>query len=404
MTTTDQLPTLRPLHLCSVGRAAFGPGAVVLALTAAQRARGAVPEIWSNESEAEAVEIRSRLAFPAGSLRTFPAVGPARYGFSPAMERAAVADPAAEFSVFHQHGTWTARSRVTIAWRRRFGGPTVLTSHGELYPWARRQSRLKKWLAWQAYGRRNLTAISCLQALSPAEGNAYREFGLQNPIAVIPNGVDETWLTSSGCGGRFRDRFRLPRDRRLFLFLSRVTPIKGLPLLLDAMAARRTRLADWVLVIAGPDEFGHVAELQARIDTLGIRDLVRLVGPVYGDDRRDAFAAAEFFVLPTYSEGAPLAALEALGAGVPVLTTRGAPCDYLVDHDCGWWTDIRTEAIGEALQDAVARSPETLTHMGVRGRALVSQRFTWPIIAAQTLRLYAWLLGQAGQPDFVRLD
>ena len=126
-----------------------------------------------------------------------------------------------------------------MAWRRRFGGPTVLAAHGELYPWARRQSRIKKWLAWQAYARRNLAATSCLHALSAAEAEAYREFGLQNPIAIIPNGVEEAWLVSTGCGGRFRERFGLPRDRRMFLFLSRVTPIKGLPLLLDAMAAQR---------------------------------------------------------------------------------------------------------------------------------------------------------------------
>ena len=85
-------------------------------------------------------------------------------------------------------------------------------------------------------------------------------------------------------------------------------------------------------MIAGPDEFGHTAELQARIERVGLGDLVRFVGPVYGEDRRDAFAAAEFFVLPSHSEGAPMAALEALGAGVPVLTTRGAPCEYLTDH------------------------------------------------------------------------
>jgi glycosyltransferase involved in cell wall biosynthesis len=99
-----------------------------------------------------------------------------------------------------------------------------------------------------------------------------------------------------------------------------------------------------------------------------------------------------------------MAALEALGAGVPVLTTRGAPCDYLLDHDCGWWTDIRTEAIGDALEDAIGRTPGDLAQRGARGRVLVGERFTWPILAAQTLQLYAWLLGQGSQPDFVRLD
>jgi glycosyltransferase involved in cell wall biosynthesis len=396
--------SLNVLHVASVGRATFGVGAAVLGLTGAQRTRGMKPTIWSTDSEREGREIRLRLGLAATELVTYPVVGPSRLAFSPAMERAARNVTADDLDVCHHHGIWTAHARATCLWRGRCGRPTVVAAHGELERWALRRSRVKKWLARQAYAGDMLKTASCMHALSRVEMVGYRQYGLKNPVAVISNGVDEEWLNSEGCASRFRDRFQLPQDRRVILFLSRITPVKGLPLLLEALAELRAKLHDWLVVIAGPDEFSHMAEIQARVDMLGIHSLIRFTGAVFGQDRRDAFAAAELLVLPTHREGVPMCVLEALGARVPVLTTHGAPCDYLVTRGCGWWTPVDATAIREALLDAVARPPEELVRMGDRGHALVGEQFTWPIMAERTHRLYQWLLGRGERPEFVVVD
>jgi glycosyltransferase involved in cell wall biosynthesis len=223
-------------------------------------------------------------------------------------------------------------------------------------------------------------------------------------VAVIPNGISEAWLESLGDAGAFREKFALPAERRILLFLSRVSPKKGLTMLLEAVQNLRRDFAEWQLVIAGPDEFGHRAEVEDAIRQRGLGKEVRIVGPIFDQVKRDAYAAADLFVLPSFSEGAPVVILEALAAAVPVLATKASPWQDLETHGCGWWVDIDTAAISGALKDAIRRSPGELKQMGLQGRELVASRYTWAASARMTIELYEWLLGRKERPGFVVTD
>lgn len=389
------------LHLTNfVGKRSFGIGPIVLGLASSQQVLGHHVSIYSVDAESEARELETAYHLRAGTIQTFPILGPSRLACSPQMEQHVLAH-AAEYDVVHTHGIWTYTSRVVNRWRAHKGGPTVVTPHGSLDAWALKRSRWKKRLALWLYERENLHRASCLHALSQREVEGFRAYGLANPIAIIPNGISEDWLASTGDASRFRDKFDLTTEMRVMLFLSRITPKKGLPMLLQAMASLQQQLGDWKLVIAGVDEFGHQPEVEALVRQLGLQPYVQFVGPLYGQDKRDAFAAAELFVLPSHSEGAPVVILEALGAGVPVLTTQASPWQELVTHQCGWWTEISQDAIADALHDAFQQSPATLRAMGARGKQLIRARYTWTFIAQMTIELYIWLLGLASRPSFV---
>lgn len=320
------------------------------------------------------------------------------------MERAAIFDQGNAYNVLHQHGIWLAISRVTNRWRATFGRPTVIAPHGSLEAPALRRSAWKKRLATLAYEGKNLTAASCLHATSTAEAAGFRRYGLTNPIAIIPNGISESWIRSEGDPDRFLSRFAIPPGFRLLLFLSRLHPIKGLPLLLEAIAQLKRYHGDWLLVVAGPDERGHLLELQALVRKLNIGHLVRFVGPLLGQDRRDAYSAADLLVLPTFSENFGIVVAEALGVGVPVLTTRGAPWEELETFGCGWWVDVNVGAIRDALLKAVQMPKDELRSMGQRGQILVSEKYSLSRMGRQSIMLYDWLLGHGKQPDFVMKD
>ena len=98
------------------------------------------------------------------------------------------------------------------------------------------------------------------------------------------------------------------------LFLSRIHPIKGLPMLLAALARHRDQLHDWRLLIAGPDEAGHRAEVERLALQLGVTDMILFPGALYEADKRDAFAAADLFVLPTHTENFGIVIAEALAS------------------------------------------------------------------------------------------
>jgi glycosyltransferase involved in cell wall biosynthesis len=334
----------------------------------------------------------------------FSTTGPKKLGCSLEMERTAAGIEGQRINIVHQHGIWMGVSRVTNIFRQKKRVPSVIAPHGSLERWALNRSRWKKKAALAYYERSNLFEASCLHATAPQEVEGFREFGLRNPVAIIRNGVAGSWLSSDGCAETFHTKFNVRPDKRIAFFMSRITPVKGLPLLLEAIHVTRRYFRDWVLVVAGPDEFNHLAQVRTIIHDLKLDDVVQYIGPLSNQDKRDAFAAADLFILPTRREAAPVVVLEALGAGVPVLTTIGAPWQDLVTHNCGWWVDVDSNAIAAAIRDAVNRSPEELRQMGRRGRDLVASMYTWNLLAQKTIRLYAWLLGREDKPEFVVLD
>ena len=284
----------------------------------------------------------------------------------------------------HDHGLWLPTNHAAAQAAARRGVPRVVSTRGMLEPWARAHRRLKKTVAWWTYQRRDLHAAAVLHATAPAEAQNLRGLGLRQSIAVIPNGVDVPSETAT-----LASRDGAPRRA---LFLSRVHPKKGLPLFLDAWA--EVRPSHWELLIVGPDEDGHRAELEGQAARLGIAGDVHFRDAVADDAKWDLYRSADLFVLPTHSENFGVVVAEALAAGVPALTTVGAPWQDLRDHGCGWWTEIGVRPLAEALRDAVSRSDAERAAMGARGRALVAEQYGWPRIAQQMLAVYEWTLGR----------
>lgn len=395
----------RILHtIADVGPGSFGLGVVALHLAYQQSQLGCQTTFWS-VSTADNIRWASTISgIPVDHFVSFASCGPNKLAYSPAMEQEAARSSSRRFDVIHQHSLWTGISRAAVLLRKHADILVIIAPHGTLTPWALQRSRLKKRFALAFYEGENLRNASCLHAVSETEAGEIRAFGLTNPVAVIPNAVADNWRSSIGDAERFRERFHLPADRRILLFLSRITPKKGLPMLLEALHRAAVAHPEWLLVIAGADEFGHEAQVKAQVAHLNLDQTVRFVGPLLGQDKRDALAAAEFFVLPSHSEGAPMVILEALAVGVPVLATQGSPWPELQTRDCGWWTPIDSHGIYEALTDAMRSSPDRLHNMGQRGRALIDEKYSWQRVAPDSLLVYDWLLNQAPKPDCVILD
>jgi len=157
----------------------------------------------------------------------------------------------------------------------------------------------------------------------------------------------------------------------------------------------------WVLVIAGPDEFDHMAELVELIGRLGLEHSVQFVGSLYGADKRDAIAAADAFVLPSYSEGLPMAVLEAMGLGLPVVVTDATPIAEIGQESCGWRVPADRSSLADALVELSQCRNDELLLMGQNGKRVVASRYTWQQVARMTLELYGWLSGDTGRPSFV---
>jgi glycosyltransferase involved in cell wall biosynthesis len=293
--------------------------------------------------------------------------------------------------VLHDNGLWLGTNHGTVRAARIAGLPLMISPRGMLSGWSLRHKGWKKAIAWRLYQQADLRRAEVLHATSVAEAENFREIGLTQPVAVIPNGVFVPPARVENGPKR--------KDERILLFLSRIHQKKGLLTLVQAWAAAQPE--GWRGIIAGTDEGGHLDEVKAEAKRRQVERDFSFPGPVDGAAKWDLYRSADLFVLPSHSENFGLVVAEALGCGVPVITTRGTPWEELETHRCGWWIQNTPEALADALREATSRTDNERREMGARGRKLVEENYTWPGVAKRMKAVYEWMLRTGPKPECV---
>jgi poly(glycerol-phosphate) alpha-glucosyltransferase len=338
-------------------------------------------------------------AFP---LMTGKVLGPATLGFSPDLKRQ-LQRHLTPRAVIHSHGLWMHPGISARKCAVRNRSPLVVSPHGMLEPWALQNSRWKKQLAGWLFENKNLRTANCLHALCAAEAENFRRYGLKNPIAIIPNGVDmpEVRGQRSEVRGPSTDHHLPSSDKKVLLFLSRLHPKKGLLNLLQAWKNMAPDFKDWQLLVAGGGEPAYEQELKAFSRGLILDQSVVFLGPLYGEEKKQILALADVFVLPSFSEGFSMAILEAAAAGLPVLLT--GECNFPELSKANAAVEISPDSAGieSSLRQVLGLPEAQRNEMGRRGQVLVKQGYTWPLIARQMCQVYEWLLGSGPKPACV---
>lgn len=288
-------------------------------------------------------------------------------------------------NIVHDNGLWLGHNHRLACVCKKLGLPRLVSTRGMLEPWARRHKKWKKDIAWLAYQRRDIRTANALHATAEQEAENLARMHLDVPVHMIPNGVDIPALRSVP-----------PGALRTALFIGRLYPVKGLPNLIEAWS--RVRPVGWRLVLVGPDEAGHRAELEALIARHDLGDVIQFTGPLQGAAKESALFGADLFVLPTHSESFGMAIAEALAHGVPVLTTMGAPWPALTQQAMGWRTPISVDGLAGGLAQATTADGSVLRAMGAKGRAFVTAGLSWDRVAGQFLATYATIVAKSTAP------
>jgi glycosyltransferase involved in cell wall biosynthesis len=267
----------------------------------------------------------------------------------------------------------------------------IVSPRGMLSSAALAFSPIRKRLSWRLFQHQGLAEAAVIHATGEGEWSDIRAAGLSNPVAVIPNGVD----LPAPAGP--------PAGPLTILSLGRIHPKKGLESLLRAWARLEPQWPDWRLRVVGPAELGHDTELRTLAAGLGLRR-ASIEGPLYGDGRLTAMRGADLFVLPTTGDNFAMTVAEALAAGAPVISTKGAPWSRLEIERCGWWIDHGVEPLADALERSMSLGRPALKAMGERGRAWMAKDFAWDRIAGQMLESYAWAIHGGAPPPQIRFD
>jgi glycosyltransferase involved in cell wall biosynthesis len=290
----------------------------------------------------------------------------------------------------HIHGLWQLSASAAARAAQAESKPYIVSAHGMLESWALANKRLKKSIYAALFERANLRSAACLHALTRAEAQDYRNFGLRNPIAVIPNGVDVPPACSPDL---FLDRFPELRGRRLLLFLGRIHFKKGLDVLCQAWSRVSRDWPDAQLVLAGPDFENTRMPIEKLLEERRMRHRVTFTGMLPSDLKWSALRAAECFVLPSYSEGLSVSVLEAMGMGLPVIVSEQCNLPEVAEKDCGWVIPPRMQELESSLNAVLRSSSQDRAGLGANGRRLVAQRYSWRVVGEQMSDVYAWTQG-----------
>jgi poly(glycerol-phosphate) alpha-glucosyltransferase len=298
----------------------------------------------------------------------------------------------ANVDVLSVHGLWKYCSIASRRWHTRTGRPYVVHPHGMLEPWALRNARAKKRIAAALYENKHLRGAACLRALSQAEAQSIRNYGLHNPIFVVPNGVDLPELRDSNEDSS--------QNGKTLLYLGRLHPKKNISNLILAWKtiSRSSDAHGWILAIAGWDQGGYEKELKQ----LALGSSVVFLGSQFGVDKTQCYRRCDAFILPSLSEGLPMSVLEAWSYAKPVLMTAECNLPEGFDSNAALRIGTTPAQIATGLEQLFAMSADARTAIGARGRTLVATKFSWPQIGQQMRAVYDWTRG-GEMPNTVRL-
>jgi glycosyltransferase involved in cell wall biosynthesis len=312
------------------------------------------------------------------AFHLFPQVAGSRWNLSWGLTRWLFTN-ATRFDILHVHAPFAYPTWPACVAARHAGVPYVYRPLGTLDPWSLRQKAWKKWPYYWLIERRNLFRAHRVHVTSAAEREAVETLGAEHErVTLIPIGIPAA-----------PPRIDPPRDGVLrLLFIGRLHPKKGIPLVLQAMATLRANGEDVVLEVAGSGDPAYAASLRAEIEKLALGEAVRFVGFATGAQKERLFAESDVFVLPAYDENFGISVAEAMARGVPVVISEAVG---LADH-------VRTAGAGRIcrtgdpanLADAIRSlaSPEARRIAGARGVSLVAAEFSTHVMGQRLMTEY----------------
>jgi glycosyltransferase involved in cell wall biosynthesis len=364
-----------------------GPIFAVHGLCRALVSRGHKVEVFTTNidgaSESE-VPIGVPVALDGVRVRYFSSDFLRRLSWAPSLARA-LKQELATFDLVHLHSVFLWPTWVAARLARRARVPYLLSPRGMLVKdMIERRNRIIKtgWL--NLIEKTNLEGAAAIHVTSELEWTELLRFKWQLPrVALIPNGVDE--VGSEAADVVSTDVEELTSERPLVLFLGRISWKKGLDRLLNsfALTSRGT------LAIVGTDDERLVPQLRRYADKLQIGDRVRfLPRTVLGSDKEHLFAAAQLFVLPSFSENFGNTVFEAMQRGIPVVVTPEVGAAEIVRKAQGGIVADGDPAPLSAAINCLIEDPARARERGEAGRCYVMKYYTWPHVASKMEALY----------------
>jgi glycosyltransferase involved in cell wall biosynthesis len=236
------------------------------------------------------------------------------------------------------------------------------------------------------YELRYLARSTEIHLLTREEGTGLQKYGHDGANFVVPNGIALDEVPEI----RRRDVFddRPYRNKVKAVWVGVLRDDKNLRALIRAVALLPTEIVrDFTVIIIGPDYKGNRRKYAALAQSLGVGENFEFLGPLYAQEKFDAIESADFYVMPSPSEGMSLAVLDAMVCGKPSVMTMGCGLNYFLDRDFFVPCEPYVQDIARGIVTLFERK-EDWPEMGSRARKLCLETFNWSTVAGEMVKNY----------------
>ncbi len=265
--------------------------------------------------------------------------------------------------------------------------PVVLTCHGLLL-WKQRPSLVDRLVTRSA---------DEVTAVSEACAGQYRQYmGLDRPVKSIANGVPIREPDRKR-GQNIRDELELKAEDFLFVAAGSVRPEKGYEDLLEACEILRRKRGERKFAVAVFGEVidqGYRDRLASQSAQLKLDKVVRFMG--HRDEVQAIYGAGDGYVLPSRTEGLPMAMLEAMAAGLPVVASAVGGVPALLGSDAGVLAKCADPASLADAMASVLEAPLFADLLASRGKELVHSQYSAAIMMKGYLGIYEDVIRRRG--------
>ena len=297
-----------------------------------------------------------------------------------------------DYELAHIHALFSPVSTAAAALCRLKKIPYILRPLGTLDPLDLRKKQALKKIYGNLLERPNLQGAVAIHFTTQQEANVSERYGTNSP-AVFPLGV--TLPSLPDLEPFPLDKIEVPNNKiPTLLFLSRIDPKKGLELLISALENLKKVGINFHFILAGsnPQDPDYEQQVLATVQASTIATDTAIAGFVAGKIKWDLLKKADLLVLPSYYENFGIVVAEAMIVGTPVLISDQVYIWPTVKAtEAGWICSCSIQSLTEQIQ-IVLQDPQELKRRGENARKLAQEEYTWPAIAAQTIKIYHSLL------------
>jgi len=301
--------------------------------------------------------------------------------------------------VFHSQISFLPTNSLVSRYAKAEGKLYLYSQRGNLDPVRLKAGSLKKRIYIELIEKNVMRRADALIALTPYEQDSFRRWVPEVASEVIANGIEKSYgeKAPSVVSKQLGHLFLRCGQEMVFLWMSRIHPLKGPDIFVQAAIRALQAGARFHAILAGPDEAAMESALKAMVMESGFGDRVHFCGTVKGADKLALLQRADCFVLPTESEGFSMALLEALACRCAVLTSSGAHFDAIAHVGAGRVIPRTIESYAGAMCQYSEAGRSVLGEIARRGRGLIESHYTWDAVILKYLALVKRRLGVASK-------